>query len=77
MDINSDSLREIVIYQQHRQISSLYKSFLIILEELSRNRYQIDENTYSNLRKRILDSGNTVTRELEELLAKFDFALKK
>lgn len=77
MDINSDKLRELVIYQQHRQISSLYKSFLIILEELSRNRYQIDENTYSNLRKRILDSGNTATRELEELLAKFDFILKK
>ncbi len=48
MDINNDKLREIVIYQHHRAITSLYKNFLTILEDIKNSRYTIDENTYNN-----------------------------
>jgi len=75
MDINNDKLREIIIYQHHRAIASLYKNFLNILEDIRNDRYTIDENTYNNLRKRILDSGNNTSRELEDLLLKLDFTL--
>ena len=75
MDINNDKLREIIIYQHHRAITTLYKNFLTILEDIRNSRYTIDENTYNNLRKRILDSGNNTSRELEDLLLKLDFTL--
>jgi hypothetical protein len=75
MEISSQKLKELVIYQQSRQISNLFKTFLNILEEIRTNRYNIDDNTYSSLRKKILDAGNSTSREMEELLSKFDFYL--
>lgn len=75
MEISSVKLKELVIYQQSRQISNLFKSFLSILEEIRQNRYNIDDNTYHCLRKKILDAGNSTSREMEELLSKFDFYL--
>lgn len=73
---SSTSLREIIRYYQHKEISSLFKRFLIILEDIRDKRYHIDNGTYDNLRKRILDDGNASIRELDSFADKFDYKLK-
>lgn len=74
--VNGDKLREYFLFCQKRQISLLFKSFLVILEDVRDKRYNINNETYESLRKRILDIGNDVLRETEENINKFNFTLK-
>lgn len=68
----TDKSREYAYYHIDRKITSLYKQFLILLEDL-----QLDPNQYSRLRKRILDYGNDSKRELFDIFDKgVDFKLK-
>ncbi|MEK6879927.1 MAG: hypothetical protein AABY22_09985 [Nanoarchaeota archaeon] len=72
----SQKAEDFLIFQLNRNIINLYKSFLIILEDLQESPYNIPEETRLRLRKKVLDSGNDALRELETYISKFKFALK-
>ena len=66
---------DFVFFQIKRKIINLCKFFLFTLEDL-RDEYDIPDDVYDKMRKRVLDSGNDTVREMEENLEKFDFYLK-
>ena len=68
--------REFLKFQLRRKVTSLYKNFLFILEDLDSKAYNMDEESYQRYRKRILDHGNDLIREIEEDLDKFDITLR-
>jgi len=68
--------KEFLKFQLRRKVTSLYKDFLFILEDLDSNTYNLDEESYQRYRKRILDRGNDLIREIEEDLDKFDITLR-
>lgn len=71
-----EKVKEFISFQVERQFSSLSKSFLILLEDIQRNRYNINEETYSQLRKKVLDSTNMSSREVISMLNKVNVILK-
>lgn len=61
-------LKEYIIFHNKRKVINLYKNFLIILEDLREDGYNISDEKYQRLRKRVLDSGNDAIRQFEEEL---------
>ena len=59
-------LKEFVLFKNRRQVVNLYKNFLILLEDLKEDGYNINDEKYQRLRKKILDSGNDSIRNFEE-----------
>jgi hypothetical protein len=59
-------LKEYVLFKNRRQVVNLYKNFLILLEDLKEDGYNINDEKYQRLRKKILDSGNDSIRNFEE-----------
>jgi len=59
-------LKEYVLFKNRRQVVNLYKNFLILLEDLKEDGYNINDEKYQRLRKKILDSGNDSIRSFEE-----------
>lgn len=71
-DINS-----LVEFQIRRNITSLFKQFLLILEDLQDLDANISDKVFQDYRKRVLDQGNDTLRELLDLLAGLDVNFKK
>jgi len=65
-------LKEYIFFQNKRKITNLYKNFLILLEDLREDDYNISDDKYQRLRKRILDAGNDAIRQFEEELNNID-----
>lgn len=65
-------LKEYIFFQNRRKITNLYKNFLILLEDLREDSYNISDDKYQRLRKRILDAGNDAIRQFEEELNNID-----
>ena len=65
-------LKEYVLFKNRRQVVNLYKNFLILLEDLKEDGYNISEDKYQRLRKKVLDSGNDTIRQFEEELNNID-----
>ena len=63
MDIK---MKEFVLFQNRRKVINLYKNFLILLEDLKEDGYNITEDKYQRLRKKVLDSGNDTIRQFVE-----------
>ncbi len=68
--------REFIKFQIQRKVVNLYKNFLFILEDLKEQGYDIPEEEFQRIRKRILDYGNDTIREVEENLDNFEIKLK-
>ena len=68
--------KEFLKFQVRRKVVNLYKSFLFILEDLQADGYNIDDETYQRVRKRVLDQGNDSIREVEEYIENFQITLK-
>lgn len=68
--------KDFLSFQVSRKVTSLYKSFLFILEDLQDSGYNISDSVFQRYRKRVLDNGNDSIREIEELLEKLDIDLK-
>ncbi len=66
---------DIVEFAVRRNVTVLFKNFLIILEDL-RDSNSISPEEYQKKRTRILSYGNDSIRELLETIDKFDFQLK-
>ena len=69
MDIK---MKEFVLFQNRRKVINLYKNFLILLEDLKEDGYNISEEKYQRLRKKVLDSGNDAIRQFEQELNNID-----
>lgn len=65
-------LKEFVLFKNRRQVVNLYKNFLILLEDLKEDGYNISDEKYQRLRKKVLDSGNDSIRQFEEELNNID-----
>ena len=71
-----DSAKEFVTFQVTRKVTNLYKQFLFLLEDLQDQGYDIPDEVYQRMRKRLLDHGNDAIREIEENLEKLDITLR-
>jgi len=76
MDKGSDSAKDFVTFQVSRKVTNLYKQFLFLLEDLQEQGYDIPDEVYQRMRKRVLDHGNDTIREIEENLDKLDITLR-
>ena len=71
-----DSAKEFVTFQVTRKVTNLYKQFLFLLEDLQDQGYDIPDEVFQRMRKRVLDHGNDTIREIEENLDKLDITLR-
>ena len=76
MEINNEKISELLLFQIRRKITSIYKNFFFIIEDLQDSGYNIPDEQYQKIRKRILDSSNDAIREIEEQLSKYCVSLK-
>ena len=76
MDKGSNSAKDFVTFQVSRKVTNLYKQFLFLLEDLQEQGYDIPDEVYQRMRKRVLDHGNDTIREIEENLDKLDITLR-
>ena len=65
-------LRDVFRIQLRKNYNSLARDFLIILEDLRDNNYNINEDSYSVLRKKILDCVNNSLRVTEDEIDKIE-----
>ena len=71
-----EKLKVFVKFQVRRKVTNLYKNFLFILEDLKDKEYYISDEEYQKSRKRVLDLGNDLIRDIEETLDNVDITLK-
>jgi predicted esterase YcpF (UPF0227 family) len=69
-------IKDLTLFQIKRKITNIYKNFFFILEDLSDSGYNINEETYAKIRKRVLDNANDAIREIEEYFNTIDINLK-
>jgi len=69
-------IKDLTLFQIKRKITNIYKNFFFILEDLSDSGYNINEEAYAKIRKRILDNANDAIREIEEYFNTIDINLK-
>ena len=74
--MENDALKDITLFQIKRKITNIYKNFFFILEDLGDSGYNINDETYQKMRKRILDNANDAFREIEESFSKLNVTLK-
>ena len=74
--MENDALKDITLFQIKRKITNIYKNFFFILEDLGDSGYNINDETYQKMRKRILDNANDAFREIEESFSRLNITLK-
>lgn len=74
--MENDPIKDMTLFQIKRKITNIYKNFFFILEDLSDSGYNINDETYQKIRKRILDNANDALREIEESFNKLNISLK-
>lgn len=74
--MENDPIKDITLFQIKRKITNIYKNFFFILEDLSDSGYNIKDETYQKIRKRILDNANDAIREIEESFDKLNISVK-
>lgn len=74
--MENDAIKDITLFQVKRKITNIYKNFFFILEDLSDSGYNISDETYQKIRKRVLDNANDAAREIEESFSKLNITLK-
>lgn len=75
--MDSEPISQYLKFQLSRKITNLYKNYLVLLEDLQYPPYNsLKEEDYKRIRKKILDLGNNVLREMEEDLDKVNISLK-
>jgi len=74
--MENDPIKDMTLFQIKRKITSIYKNFFFILEDLGDSGYNINDETYQKIRKRVLDNANDAVREIEENFSKINITLK-
>ena len=96
MSEKDSNLKEFAIVQVKRNITNLYKNYIILAEELQKDHDiflkkiekhvpaeyikdvdYFESNRYNYLRKRILDMGNELNRDLEKYFDLIDVSLNE
>jgi hypothetical protein len=67
--------KDYLSFQIRRKITSLFKNYFIILEDLAKENPSISQEKYNKIRKRILDYSNDTIREIEQDLEQFKISL--
>jgi hypothetical protein len=75
--IDDEQLKKLLKFQISRNITCLFKNFLIILEDFQSEGYNIPKDVHDRARKKILDNGNDAIREIEKYLDIFEINVKK
>lgn len=70
MDLQS-AQTSILLFQSKKELTSLWKRFFSILEDL-RQANKISSAEFQSFRKNILDAGNDAIRSLEEQIKQFE-----
>lgn len=73
---DNEKVADYVKFQIRRNVTNLFKQFLVILEDIKTNPTDLSNATFDRYRKKILDSGNDAIREIEKGLEKIDISLK-
>jgi len=76
MEINSEKIKELALFQIRRKITNIYKNFFFIIEDLQDSGYNISDEHYQKIRKRVLDAGNDAIREIEEQFSQYKISIK-
>ena len=76
MELNEDKIKEMTLFQVKRKITSIYKNFFFIIEDLSNSGYNVNDETYQKIRKRVLDNANDDIREIEDYFNNLKINLK-
>ena len=76
MNLDTEKIKELALFQIKRKITNIYKNFFFILEDLSDSRYNINDDNYQKIRKRILDNANDAIREIEDYFNNLNISLK-
>ena len=74
--MENDPIKDMTLFQIKRKITSIYKNFFFILEDLGDSGYNINDEKYQKIRKRVLDNANDAIREIEESFSKLNISLK-
>lgn len=74
--MEEEKVKGFVKFQVRRKVTNLYKNFLFILEDLKDKEYYSSDEEYQKSRKRVLDLGNDLIRDIEETLDNVDITLK-
>jgi len=67
----------LIFVQVSKEVTSLYKEFLEVIEDLKVHHPSITQEEYEHLRKRVLDKGNDKIRGITSFLDFFDFIINK
>lgn len=73
MSDNNDYLK----FHIARSVTNLFKNYLFLFDVLEERGYHFGEEDYKFIRKKILDYGNDVIRDLTAEVEKFDISLKE
>ena len=74
--MDNDPIKDITLFEIKRKITNIYKNFFFILEDLGDSGYNINDEKYQKIRKRVLDNANDAIREIEESFSKLNISLK-
>jgi hypothetical protein len=74
--MENDALKDITLFQIKRKITNIYKNFFFILEDLGDSGYNMEDEKYQKIRKRVLDNANDAIREIEESFSKLNISIK-
>ena len=74
--MEEEKVKGFVKFQVRRKVTNLYKNILFILEDLKDKEYYSSDEEYQKSRKRVLDLGNDLIRDIEETLDNVDITLK-
>ena len=74
--IDEEKVTSYVHFQVQRKITNLYKNLLTLFEDLRKPPYNLSEDDYKAIRKKVLDYGNDALRETEEDFKKISIKLK-
>lgn len=69
--MDNDKIKEFVQFQIRRNLTNLFKNFLLILEDCN-----LTDSEYQKFRKRILDDSNNKLREIEETFDNLNISFK-
>jgi hypothetical protein len=59
-------------FQVQRKVTTLFKNFFFLLEDLKRENPSISKDKYDQIRKRVLDYANDTIRDIQNDIKQFD-----
>jgi hypothetical protein len=70
--MEGEKAKEFLNFQHRRKVIGLCKAYLVLIEDIKNENGCIDDKQYTKIRKKVLDAGNDVVREMEEYTGKLN-----